>query len=191
MSRTPRPFYVAYLIGNRKGLPVYKQPHKVYGLVSTPSSLSVNQSIGLDFPYQRIITAKKSRDFEFIDEQSVLWIDILPNSETNTSHDFLVRKVTDIDENGEFQIYCERTNYTTVDFWYEIDGLIFQKKIPFNITTNVAVIPKNLYLPIEIDETTCWKFNPKDDVTATNGKLVLEDKEDVWDCYVLTFKEVE
>lgn len=190
MYAQERPFYLAYFMGNRNNVPYYTEPQQVYGTINTPTALSSAQSIGIDFPYERVIYARMTRDFEFIDEQAILWIDIKPNGNEHRTHDFNVTKVSDVDSNGNFQIYCERNAYYNVDFWYEHDGVIFQKQIPLDLETNIAIIPKRMYLPIDVDSTACWKFNPNDNLDAERGKLLLDDREDAWDCWVLHFKEV-
>ena len=182
-----KPIYVAYCLGDIGGKLIHDEPKKIYAQVEDVKSLVLRENVGYIPDYDRLILVPYGEKTQFIDAQSLLWIDIEPN-QSKSNMDYKIERVGDVID-GNFILYCNCLTQSTKPIYYEHKGKIYQVKVDFDSGNLVSFVPLNKYLPIDKD-TKVWKTKPTS-ITTTTNLLRLVSKQRVGKSYKLTFEKVE
>jgi len=176
--------YISYYIGiDNDEKPVYTEPIKVFAQVGSINSYMLNENIGKFPGYDRIIQLEKDDNIEFLREDSLIWVDTVPNS-TKNNMDYKIEKLGESYDNI-IPLYCSSTIPNTKALYYSIDATnIYQVKVIYKDLT--AIVPKNMYFPID-EDSAVWFIKPSN-ILSTNGKIHLINKEQCGDVYKLTFE---
>lgn len=154
-----RPIYISYYIGEnietkRKD---YTEPHTIYANVGEPVSYETIENIGRIPEYDRVLVIEVGDKVEFLREDSILWIDTIPN-DNKSNYDYEIARVGDI-KNDEIKIYCRAIAPNTQFLYYSNDNEnIYQVKVFYKDL--IAIVPKNMLFPITA-ETKVWYMKPK------------------------------
>lgn len=183
-----REIYIAYCMGEDVDSEklVYTEPHTIFANVSEPVSFETLDNIGRIPEYDRTLVVEVGEKTEFIREDSILWIDTLPN-ENKDNYDYVISRVGDV-VNGKMKVYCNAVTPSLQVLYYSNDKTnIYQIKVFFNGL--VAVVPKNMYFPVT-SNTDVWYLKP-DSVETTKGKIKFVDKIEYIRTYAYVFEDVE
>lgn len=181
-----KPIYVAYCLGDIGGKLIHDEPKKVYAQIEDVKSLVLRENVGYIPDYDRLIIVPYGEKTQFIDEQSLLWVDTEPN-ETRTNMDYKIERVGDVID-GNFILYCKSLTQNTKPLYYEYKGKIYQIKVDFDNGNLVSFLPLNKYLPID-NNTKVWRTKPTS-ITTTTNLMRLVSKQRVGKSYKLTFEKV-
>lgn len=177
--------YIAYAIGsNNKGKVEYEQPHIINAQTEDIKSLFLKEDIGYVPDYDRLILIPYGEESQFVDEQTLLWVNVEPNAEMSNM-DYKIERVGDVID-GNFIIYCNATTPNTKPLYYAYNNTIYQVKVDFN--NLIAIVPLNKYLPIT-KETKVWLTKP-DSLDSEKNLIQLISKERLSKSYKLTFQKV-
>ena len=178
--------YVANYIGeDEDGKPLYTDTIAIYAFVSSPDSNVTSYNIGLVKSYDRKVSLDIGTNTEFLNEQSRLWIDTVPN-DSNAYRDYSIERISDI-VNRTFNIYVNRESSNMTNLYYCNDETnIIQVKVAYDGSEKIAVIPKNMYFPIDADSLV-WYKKPAD-ATVTTYTLTYVSKELINNSYKITFE---
>ena len=102
LSRNKRRFYFANYQGTREiiddeGLntgeyePVYSEIEETYGNISVGQGDTESRQFGSSIMYDKVIVMDDPNIP--IDEYSILWVDIVPDANSNIQHDYIVKGV--------------------------------------------------------------------------------------------------
>ena len=182
-----KPIHVAYCLGDIGGKLIHDEPKKVYAQIEDVKSLVLRENVGYISDYDRLILVPYGEKTQFIDEQSLLWVDTEPN-ETRTNMDYKIERVGDVID-GNFILYCNSLTQNTKPLYYEYKGKIYQIKVDFDNGNLVSFLPLNKYLPID-NNTKVWRTKPTS-ITTTTNLMRLVSKQRVGKSYKLTFEKVE
>jgi hypothetical protein len=182
-----KPIYVSYALGNDGSKVVHEEPIKIYAQIEDVKSLVLREDVGFIPDYDRLILVPYGEKTQFIDEQSLLWISVEPNTNRNNS-DYKIERVGDIVD-GNFILYCNSLTPNTKPLYYEHKGKIYQIKVDFDSSNLVAVLPLNKYLPID-KSSKIWYTKPTNGESTTN-LIKLVSKQRLEKSYKLTFTKVE
>jgi hypothetical protein len=181
-----KPIYVAYALGESNGKVGHDEPIQSYAQIEDVKSLVLREDVGFVTDYDRVILVPYGEKTQFIDEQSLLWISVEPN--TNKSNmDYKIERVGDVID-GNIILYCNSLTPNTKSLYYEKKGKIYQVKVDFDSTSLVAILPLNKYLPID-NKTKIWYTKPTSAETTKN-LIRLANKQRLEKSYKLTFKKV-
>lgn len=182
-----RKIYISYY----KGLNIltdkatYTEPNEIYANVGENVSRETVEQIGRIPDYDRTLVIEIGEKTEFVREDSLLWIDTVPN-ETKTNYDYTIARVGDR-FGSKVTIYCNSIAPNTQFLYYSTDNEnIYQVKVFYKDLT--AIVPKNMYFPITAD-TKVWFTKPKS-LDSTNSLLKLIDTKTNIKTYSYTFEEV-
>ena len=181
-----KPIHVAYCLGDIGGKLIHDEPKKVYAQIEDVKSLVLRENVGYILDYDRLIIVPYGEKTQFIDEQSLLWIDTEPN-ESRSNMDYKIERVGDVID-GNFILYCKSLTQNTKPLYYEYKGKIYQIKVDFDNGNLVTFLPLNKYLPIDTN-TKIWKTKPTS-ITTTTNLMRLVSKQRVGKSYKLTFEKV-
>lgn len=181
-----KPIHVAYCLGDIGGKLIHDEPKKVYAQIEDVKSLVFRENVGYILDYDRLIIVPYGEKTQFIDEQSLLWIDTEPN-ESRSNMDYKIERVGDVID-GNFILYCKSLTQNTKPLYYEYKGKIYQIKVDFDNGNLVSFLPLNKYLPIDTN-TKIWKTKPTS-ITTTTNLMRLVSKQRVGKSYKLTFEKV-
>lgn len=181
-----KPIHVAYCLGDIGGKLIHDEPKKVYAQIEDVKSLVLRENVGYILDYDRLILVPYGEKTQFIDEQSLLWIDTEPN-ESRSNMDYKIERVGDVID-GNFILYCKSLTQNTKPLYYEYKGKIYQIKVDFDNGNLVSFLPLNKYLPIDTN-TKIWKTKPTS-ITTTTNLMRLVSKQRVGKSYKLTFEKV-
>ena len=154
-----RDIYIAYYEGenittNKKS---YTEPHIIYASVSEPVSYETIDNIGRIPDYDRTIILDVGEKTEFVREDSVLWVETIPNDNAS-NYDYTIARVGDITA-GKVKLYCRAIAPNTQFLYYSNDDEnIYQVKVFYKDL--VAIVPKNMLFPVNA-ETKVWFIKPK------------------------------
>ena len=184
-----REIYVAYSIGESlsNGKVNFTEPHIVYAQVGEPVSFETIESIGRIPDYDRTIVLDVGENTQYISEDSVLWIDSLPN-EAKDNYDYVIARLATVGEgpNQKLKLYCNEVAPNTQFIYYSNDGEnIYQLKVFYNAFT--AVVPKNVYFPIT-QSSLVWYLRPSG-IDSARGKIKLVDKIEHLKTFMYVFEE--
>lgn len=177
--------YISFYIGlDLDDKPVYTEPQKVFAQVGDVTAYILSENIG-DIPgYDRILQFEVGDMVEYLREDSLLWIDAIPNKQ-KTNMDYKIEKLGDV-VNGIVQLFCSRTTPNTTPIYYCNDGKnIYQVKIIYK--DYEAIVPRNMYLPIDCSSLV-WYLRPAN-AESTKGRIVVSDIEELEDVYKITFRK--
>lgn len=179
-----KPIYVAYALGDIGGKVIHDEPIKVYAQVEDVKSLVLREDVGFVPDYDRLILVPYGEKTQFIDEQSLLWIDTEPNA-NKSNMDYKIERVGDVID-GNFILYCNSLTPNTKPIYYEYNGKIYQSKL--DIDGLFAILPLNKYLPID-KNSKIWFTKPESSDSKKN-LVRLTNKERLEKSYKLTFEKV-
>ena len=182
-----KPIYVAFALGNDGNKVEHDKPIVIHAQVEDVKALISREDVGFVPNYDRLILVPYGEKTQFIDEQSLLWIDVEPN-ENRSNSDYKIERVGDVVD-GNFILYCNSTTPNTKPLYYERNSKIYQVKIDFDNSKLVAIIPINKYLPIT-NNTKIWTTKPTN-IHSTTNLIKLTKKENLGKSYRFTFKKVE
>ena len=180
-----KPIHIAYALGSVDGKVLYEEPIKVYAQIEDVKSLYLKEDVGFLPDFDRAVLVPYGERTQFIDEQTLLWINAIPN-ESKSNSDYKIERIGDIID-GNFILYCNSLTPKTTPIYYERGGIIYQTKMELNGL--VGDIPLNKYLPVGYS-TKFWLTKPKSVETTTN-LIRLISKERLESSYRLTFERVE
>lgn len=178
--------YVAYALGNEGDKVAYTEPIKIYAQTEDVRSLVLREEVGIIKDYDRLILVPLGENTQFIDEQSLLWVNVEPNAKRNNM-DYKIDRVGDIID-GNFILYCNSLTNNTKSLYYSYGDKIYQAKVDFDKDSLVAIVPSNKYLPINKD-TKVWLTKPTSSQSTTN-LIKLISKERLQNSNKLTFQKV-
>lgn len=181
-----KPLYVAYALGDDGNKVGYTEPIKIYAQVEDVKSLVLREDVGFVPDYDRLILVPLGEDTQFIDEQSLLWVSVEPNSK-HSNMDYKIERVGDVVDNN-FILYCNSLTNNTKSLYYKYGSKIYQIKVDFDKDTLTAIVPFNKYLPITKD-TKVWLTKPTNEQTTTNLIRLIKD-EKLEKSRKLTFEKV-
>lgn len=154
-----RDIYIAYyqgenIVTKKKS---YTEPHIVYASVGEPVSYETIDNIGRIPDYDRTIILDIGEKTEFIREDSILWVDTIPN-DNKSNFDYTISRVGDISD-GKVKLYCNAVSPSTQFLYYSNDNEnIYQVKVFYNDL--IAIVPKNMLFPVDVN-TKVWYIKPK------------------------------
>ena len=179
-----KPIYIAYVLGDIGGKVIHDEPIKVYAQVEDVKSLVLREDVGFVPDYDRLILVPYGEKTQFIDEQSLLWIDTEPNA-NKSNMDYKIERVGDVID-GNFILYCNSLTPNTKPIYYEYNGKIYQSKL--DIDGLFAILPLNKYLPID-KSSKIW-FTKPESADSKKNLVRLTNKERLEKSYKLTFEKV-
>jgi hypothetical protein len=183
-----KPIYVAYALGTDSDKKIsYDEPIKIYAQIEDVKSLITRDNVGIVPDYDRLILVPYGEKTKFIDEQSLLWVAVEPNT-TKSNSDYKIDRVGDVID-GNFILYCNSTTPNTQPIYYEHKEKIYQVKVDFNSDELVAFVPLNKYLPIN-QNTKIWATQPQS-VDSTKNILKLVKIDNLGKSRKFVFKKVE
>jgi hypothetical protein len=179
-----KPIYVAYALGNEGDKIGYTEPIKVYAQTENVKSVVLRENVGIVPDYDRLILVPLGEKTQFINEQSLLWVNLEPNIK-RTNMDYKIERVGDVIDNN-FILYCNSLTSNTKSLYYEYGAKIYQVKVDFDKETLTAIVPLNKYLPID-KNTKVWYTKPTSSESTIN-LIKLDKKERLDKSYRFTFK---
>lgn len=180
--------YIAYALGaDANGKMEYAEPIQIKAQIEKKTSTVMRDDAGLYPNYDMLVSIPYNEKTQFIDEQTLLWINVEPNINKSNS-DYIIGRVGKI-ENGNLPLYCNSTTINTKPLYYEYNGKIYQTKVDFDQNTLIALIPFNKYLPI-VESTKVWTTKPNN-IASTKNLIQLIKKERLDKAYRFIFKSVE
>ncbi len=183
-----RKIFAAYYIGEdiESKKAKYTDPHIIYANVSEPVSYETIEDIGRIPEYDRTIIIGSGSKSEFLREDSLLWVDTIPN-DIASNFDYTIARVGDV-INGKVKLYCNAIAPNTQFLYHSNDSeTIYQTKVFYK--DHVAIIPKNMYFPINAD-TLVWYMKPSN-ASSTRALLRLVSKIENEKTYSYVFEDVE
>lgn len=177
--------YISYYIGKdiSDNKSKYTEPHIIYANVSEPVSYENIDNIGRIPDYDRTLIIDVGENTEFLREDSVLWIDTIPNTDKD-NFDYVIARVGDV-KYGKVKVYCNAISPNTQFLYYSTDGEnIYQVKVFYD--NLVAIVPKNMYFPIT-GQSLIWYIKPAS-VETTNAKINMVSKTENVNTYTYTFE---
>ena len=185
-SSLKKPIYVAYPIGSIDGKIEYCEPILIYAQTENVQSIISREVVGIVPNYDRLILVPFGEKSQFVDEQTLLWVDVEPNAKRSNC-DYKIERVGDVIDNN-FIIYCNSLTPSTKSLYYEYNQKVYQVKVDLDKDNLTAIVPLNKFLPIK-SNTKVWLTKPTNTESKTNlVKLVR--KEQLQKSYKLTFKKV-
>lgn len=181
-----KPIYFAYSLGTVDGKLEYSNPIKIYAQIEDVRSLVLREDVGVVPDYDRLITVPYGEKSRYLDEQSLLWVNVEPNK-ANTNSDYKIERVGDVID-GNFILYCNAMSTNSKPLYYERNGKIYQVKVDFDTENLQASVPFNKYVPITA-VTKVWTTKPSD-INSTKNMLKLTSKKQLDKCYIFTFEKV-
>lgn len=179
--------YIANALGvDEKGKMGYDTPITIDAQVGDKLSYVLRDVYGTILDYDRKIVVPFGGNVKFINEQSVLWIDTVPNAE-RSNMDYKIERCGDV-VNGNLTLYCKSLIGNIGILYYEYKNKIYETKIDFNLDLMSAIIPLNKYLPITT-ESNIWLNRPENVDDLTN-KIKFVKKVNIGNSYRLVFKRV-
>lgn len=181
--------YVAYYIGEdlESGEKIYTKPHKIYANVGNPFDIEDMNDIGRVEKYDRTLYVDAGENTQFIREDTRLWVDCIPN-ESCDNFDYVLTRVSD-NIGGYLRLYVNAVAPDTQFMFYSNDGEhIFRIKVYYDKASNTAIVPKNMYLPINKDSLV-WYRKPSN-IGDTNHLLRYIDKTEYERTYTYNFEDV-
>lgn len=178
--------YATYYIGEVNGKDKYSEPIELYVQTEDIKSLVVRGGVGVVNDYDRYILVPIGENTRYINEQSLLWVDVEPNTDLTNMDYKIERKGDAID--GLFTLYCNSLTIDTKSLYYEQDGLIYKVKVDLDSDSLTAIIPFDKYLPIT-ETTKIWLTKPAGAESTTN-LIKLIKKEELPKGMKLTFAKV-
>ena len=178
--------YVSNYIGlDTNDKPLYTEPIIIYGYISQPQSNVNLINIGMVKQYDRTILLDIGDNTEFINEKSLLWVDVFPN-ESNNNMDYDIVKLSD-KTNRTFTLYIKGLANDNNYLYYanSTDDNAIKINLNFDISSKIAITPTNFYFPLTT-ETKVWYKKPTD-VNDTNSRLYYGNKELINNNYKITF----
>ena len=179
-----KPIFVAYALGNEGDKIGYAEPIKIYAQTEDVKSLILRENVGIIPDYDRLILVPYGANTQFIDEQSLLWVDVEPNAK-KSNMDYKIERVGDVID-GNFILYCNSLTNNTQSLYYEYNNKIYQVKVDFDKNTLTAIVPFNKYLPIT-NKTKIWYTKPTNNESTINA-ITFVKKERLNGAYRFTFK---
>lgn len=180
-----RPIYIAYIIGEGDNNEmVYSRPQEVYAQVGDVSSFIVKGEEGIVKDYDRLIIVPCGEKTQYINEQTRIWVDSIPN-ESQNNMDYEIKRLGDIADNN-IPIYLSSLTQNYKPLYYALNGSILRVKV--QLDNLVAQVPFNQYLPIN-KATKVWLTRPTSLEDITN-LITLTKKEKVNNKYRLYFERV-
>ena len=179
-----KPIFVAYALGNEGDKIGYAEPIKIYAQTEDVKSLILRENVGIIPDYDRLILVPYGANTQFIDEQSLLWVDVEPNAK-KSNMDYKIERLGDIVD-GNIILYCNSLTNNTKSLYYEYGGKIYQVKVDFDKDTLTAIVPLNKYLPIN-PSTKIW-FTKPNGSESTMNLIQFVKKERLDKSYRFTFK---
>ena len=181
-----KPIYVAYAIGSIDGKIEYSEPTLIYAQTENVNSVIVRSDLGIVPNYDRTILVPFGEKSQFIDEQTLIWVDVEPNSNKNNC-DYKIERVGDVIDNN-FVIYCNSTTPNTKSLYYEYNGKIYQVKVDLDKENLTVIVPLNKFIAINTN-TKVWLTKPTSNNSTVN-LIKLIKKERLPKSYKLIFKKV-
>lgn len=182
-----KPIFIAYSLGDINGKVIYDNPKKIYAQIEDVKSLVLREDVGYIPNYERLVLVPYGEKTQFIDEQTLLWVNVEPNSNYSNS-DYKIERVGDVID-GNFILYCNSKTPNTKPIYYERNGQIYQVKVEFDNSSLVAILPLNKYFPITVD-TKIWLTKPTS-IESTKNLVKLVGKQKLEKSYKFIFKKVE
>jgi hypothetical protein len=147
---------------------------KIYAQKEDVRSLVLREDVGVIPDYDRLILVPFGDKTQFIDEQSLLWVDVYPN-EKRTNMDYKIERVGDVVD-GNFILYCNSLTNNTKSLYYSYGDKIYQVKVDLDNDTLTVIVPFNKYLPIN-ENTKVWLTKPTNAESSTNlVKLISKER---------------
>lgn len=168
-----RPIHVSYYEGENivTKKQSYTTPHIIYANVGDVVSRETIENIGRIPDYDRVIIIQTGEKTEYVREDSILWVDTIPN-DTLSNYDYTIVRVGD-DINGEVKLYCIAVAPNTQFLYYCNDNEnIYQVKVFYDEL--FAIVPKNMLFPINA-ETKVWDIKPQS-VDDLNNRIQFIDR---------------
>lgn len=181
-----REIYYSYELGSQNGKMLFSQPIKLYAQVADVTSSVTRENVGLLEEYDRYIYLPFFGKARYLNEQSLLWVDVEPNTDLSNS-DYKIKRLGDV-VNGCITLYCNANTSNTKSLYYEYEGVIYQVKVPFDSKTLIAVVPYNKFFPIE-EGTKVWTTKPTNS-SSTENLLELVKRESRLKSLKYQFKKV-
>lgn len=181
------PIYIAYKEGEniKTHKESFTEPHLMYAVVSEPISYENIDDIGRIPEYDRTLVIDVGAKTEFLREDSRIWIDTIPNA-SKDNFDYVIARVGDI-VHRQLKIYCNAVAPNTQFLYYCNDGEnIYKVKVFYKDL--VAIVPKNMYLPIT-ENTSVWYLEPSSP-EVEKAKIKFINKVEGTKTYSYIFKEV-
>lgn len=179
-----KPIYIAYALGEENGKVQYDKPLIAYAQLEEIGSTVTRENVGILPDYDRVILMPFGSSIQFINEQSLIWVNVEPN-EGYSNANYKVERVGDIIQRI-ITLYCKSLTPNTKSLYYERNGKIYHVKVDYS--NLVAWIPFNMYLPID-KETNVWETKPTS-TDSTNNKIKLSSKRKLNNGYKLVFTKV-
>lgn len=176
--------YIAYALGaDTNGKMSYDEPIKIKAQVEDRSSYAERDDVGMYQKYDIQVNVPYNGQAQFIDEQTLLWVDVEPN-ENRSNNDYIIGRVGKVN-NGNLSLYCNSTTANYKSIYYLYNDKVYQMKVDFNSSTLVALVPFNKYFPVT-ETTKVWTTKPSS-IDSTKNLIQLSKKEKFGKVYKYTF----
>ena len=181
-----KPIYVAYAIGSIDGKIEYSEPTLIYAQTENVNLSVIRSDLGIVPNYDRTILIPYTEKSQFIDEQTLIWVEVEPNA-TKSNCDYKIERVGDVIDNN-FIIYCKSATPNTKSLYYEYNNKIYQVKVDLDKDNLTAIVPFNKFLAINTN-TKVWLTKPTSNNSTVN-LIKLVSKERLQKSYKFTFEKV-
>lgn len=179
--------YVANALGvDEKGKMGYDTPIRIDAQVGDKISYVSRDVYGTILDYDRKVIVPFGGKTQFINEQSVLWINTIPNAE-RSNMDYKIERCGDVVD-GNFPLYCKSLVDNKNVLYYEYNSKIYEVKLDFNIDLLVGIVPLNKYLPLT-KESNIWLTRPENSESLTN-KIKFIKSVNIGNSYKLVFERI-
>lgn len=187
-TNNKRNIYVSYKIGDINGKSMYEEPVSIVAQVGNMRGATNVENYGKESDYDRLVYLEYNNNTLYIDEHSKIWIDVKPiNSESLP--DYEIVRCGDV-INLVFTLYLKSIGRSLKELWFEYKNKIYSAKVDFYNNEMKAVIPANMWLPIQLETTPVWYRNPNNDNTSSLGKMKLVSKTKENNSYILIFDKI-
>lgn len=193
-KKDSKPILVKFPIGASKTTKVdmeYEDEWRlVYGLISEPTGVRVNNPYGYDLNFDKVITLNAGEITRLIDYDTLILIDNMPTS-IYANGDYSVQRVFP-EYNGEIVIGLSKKESVNIPkLYYERNGKILYYQLNFDKNSLVAYAKKNQAIPFSVN-TYVWTREPADSSqTANRLKIVSVGEKVGFDDRYIPFTEIK
>ena len=193
-KKDSKPILIKFPIGTSKTTKVdmeYEDEWRlVYGLISEPTGVRINNPYGYDLNFDKVITLNAGEITRLIDYDTLILIDNMPTS-IYANGDYSVQRVFP-EYNGEIVIGLSKKESVNIPkLYYERNGKILYYQLNFDKNSLVAYAKKNQAIPFS-ESTYVWTREPADSSqTANRLKIVSVGDKVGFDDRYIPFTEIK
>lgn len=175
-QKDKKQIYCAYRLGENNGKTRYtEEVHTLECQFTKLNGVKQVNYYGTEMSFNATAIFENTEKNRYIDKFTKFWLSTKPEN-GNVSAEYKVVGLSD-EVDGVIIVWLNSVVQNHTDLWYlSEDNLIYQINVMYDFDTNKAIIPKNMYCPIE-PHTKVWDVDPEDNPNATEGLMYLTFKE--------------